>query len=224
MAFQEVTMKLSGWAALACVAVITIACDRGDNANRTASNRDNSVGYSATDRDDTANTTLTQGTSGQAARTSDTGTRSFAEQAMMANVAEIKLGELAQKKAQNAAVKDFAQMMVRDHTKAKNELKQAAKGIDEPKQLDAKHQALSDRLSKLSGAEFDREYMMAMVDGHREVKNMLEDHAKPGATATGTTGKTADNETAVNQWASKTLPAVEQHLQKAEQISSQVSK
>jgi hypothetical protein len=56
------------------------------------------------------------------------------------------------------------------------------------------------------------------------VKNMLEDHAKPGATATGTTGKTADNETAVNQWASKTLPAVEQHLQKAEQISSQVSK
>src|SRR5215208_2375862 len=147
MAFQEVTMKLSGWAALACVAVLTIACDRGDNANRTASNRDNSVGYSATDRDDTANTTLTQGTSGQAARTSDTGTRSFAEQAMMAK-----------------------------------------------------------------------------VDGHREVKNMLEDHAKPGATATGTTGKTADNETAVNQWASKTLPAVEQHLQKAEQISSQVSK
>ena len=167
-----------------------------------------------------------QSANGQTAASADAGAKAFAEQAMMANVAEIKLGELAQKKAQNASVKDFAQMMVRDHTKAKNELKQAAKGVNEPKQLDTKHQMLYDRLNKLSGAEFDREYMMAMVDGHRDVKNMLEEHSKSGTKATGTTGG-ADNakaETAVNQWATKTLPAVEQHLQKAEQISSQVSK
>jgi len=168
-----------------------------------------------------------QSANGQTAASADAGAKAFAEQAMMANVAEIKLGELAQKKAQNASVKDFAQMMVRDHTKAKNELKQAAKGVNEPKQLDTKHQMLYDRLNKLSGAEFDREYMMAMVDGHRDVKNMLEEHSKSGTKATGTTGGAADNakvDTAVNQWASKTLPAVEQHLQKAEQISSQVSK
>jgi predicted outer membrane protein len=84
-----------------------------------------------------------------------------------------------------------------------------------------------DRLSQLRGAEFDREYMKAMVEGHEKVKSMLTDRAKSdrGAVsrnrATGTTGTTGDStqlDTAVNQWASKSLPTVEQHLEKAKQI------
>ena len=95
--------------------------------------------------------------------------------------------------------------------------------VDEPAQLDAKHQALYDRLSTLSGAEFDREYMKAMVEGHREVVDMLDDRAGQSPSATGTSG--TDNsrlDASVNQWASKALPTTKQHLQKAEQISGQL--
>jgi putative membrane protein len=206
---MEVTMKLTGLSALACVAIVSIACDARDNSRyeestATIAERDVEV----------------TGTSGQAARA---GAELFAERAMMANKAEIKLGELAGENAQSAAVKDFARMMVRDHGNGLNSLKEAVKGfnVDEPAQLDAKHQELYDRLSKLNGAEFDREYMKAMVDGHREVVDMLDDRAGQGPSATGTSG--ADNsrlDASVNQWAAKALPTTKTHLQKAEQVNS----
>ena len=152
----------------------------------------------------------------------------FISKALQRGDAELKVAQLASTKAGDASVKEFAEMMVRDHTKAANELKEAVKGsnVDAPPKLDAKHQALYDRLSKLSGAEFDREYTSAMVDGHKEVRGMLDDRVNLSApTATGTTGRPAENsrlDAAVNQWATKTLPAVNQHLQKAEQIQSQL--
>lgn len=225
-------MRLSGWGAMACVAILTMACDGKSRADRynesaTTTSRDTTVSESATAGDDAANTSITAGTSGQVASGQAADARRFAEQAMAANVAEIKLGELAKSHAQSPAVKQFAQMMVTDHTKAENELKQAVKGqgIDEPTQLDAKHQALYDKLSGLKGADFDREYMMAMVNGHREVKDMLDARADQPPSAKGTTGTTSDNsqlDAAVNRWAGKALPTVSHHLQKAEEISNQV--
>ena len=165
--------------------------------------------------------------SGQAARGNDVNAATFTRQAMLANKAEVKLGELAVQKAQNAEVKEFAQMMVKEHTTGLNSLKEAVKGqgVEEPAQLDTKHQALYDRLSKLSGAEFDREYMKAMVDGHREVKSMVETRANRTPTTTGTSGRVSDDsrlDNAVNQWAAKSLPTVTKHLERAEQISSKV--
>lgn len=218
-------MRLSAWGALGCAAVLTIACD-----TRSADRYEDSPtavrdSESTTDRDGLDND-VAIGTSGQATGAADA--RRFAERAMMANKAEVRLGELAGQRAQSASVKEFAQMMVRDHTKGLNDLKEAVKGqgIDEPSQLDAKHQALSDRLSKLSGAEFDRQYMMAMVEGHREVQDMLDDRATQTPAARGTSGgrSTGDSQldVAVNQWASQKLPGVKQHLQKAEQINSQL--
>ena len=93
---------------------------------------------------------------------------------------EVELGQMAQQRATDPEVKQFAEMMVRDHTKAKNELKQAVKGsgIDEPKQLDKKHQALYDMLSQLNGAAFDREYMAAMVDGDDDPVAHLAQHVE----------------------------------------------
>ena len=94
------------------------------------------------------------------------GDTSFAMKAAQANFAEVELGKLAQQKASSDDVKKFAQMMVDDHTKALDDLKSSAgtHNITWPTTLDAKHKKLSDRLSKLSGAAFDREYMQAMVD------------------------------------------------------------
>jgi hypothetical protein len=66
-------------------------------------------------------------------------------------------------------------LIVKDHSQASNELKQIASllQVQPPRQLDQKHRDLADRLSKLQGAEFDREYLNAMVQGHEEVVNKL---------------------------------------------------
>ncbi len=141
------------------------------------------------------------------------------------NAAEIEVGQLASERASNAEVKKYAQMMVNDHTMAGNELKQAVGGhVQVQEQTDQEHRDLLEKLRGMKGMEFDREYMNAMVEGHQEVKTLLEERAEhsTGTSGTATPGGSAVNdaelETAVNQWAAKTLPKVEQHLQQAEQL------
>jgi putative membrane protein len=140
------------------------------------------------------------------------GDSSFAMKAAQANMAEVELGKLAQQKAMSDDVKKFGQMMVEDHTKALDDLKSAAasKNVTWPTTLDAEHKKLSDKLSKLSGAAFDREYMQAMVDGHKKVAADLRKESQSGS----------DSE--LKAWAGKTLPTVEAHLKRAETINKSV--
>ena len=150
---------------------------------------------------------------------------SFAAQAALANMAEIQFGHLAVKKAQNADVKKFAQMMIDDHVKAQRELADAASGagVQWPKQLDDKHKQIHQRLSSLNGDRFDREYMKAMVDGHRDVEAVLAGRADSNARPS---NAKADETLAanVNNWAAKTLPTVRTHLKEAEQVSGELEK
>jgi putative membrane protein len=71
----------------------------------------------------------------------------FMTKAAQGGMAEVELGRLAAAKAQNAEVKQFAQKMVDDHTRANNELKALAgeKNFSMPVRLDAKHQAVMER-------------------------------------------------------------------------------
>jgi putative membrane protein len=140
------------------------------------------------------------------------GESAFAMKAAQANIAEVELGKLAQQKAKSDDVKKFAQMMVDDHSKALDELKSVAgpKSITLPTALDAEHKKLSDRLSKLSGAGFDREYMQAMVDGHRKVAADVRKESKSGA------------DPDLKAWAAKALPTVEAHLKQAETVNRSV--
>jgi putative membrane protein len=97
----------------------------------------------------------------------------FIEKAAMASMAEIQLGQLAVQNAQNPQVKQFAQTMVDEHTKALAALRSAAGSAQLPTSIDKKHQKVHDKLSKLQGAEFDREYMEAMVDAHKDTEKLL---------------------------------------------------
>jgi putative membrane protein len=180
------------------------------------------------------------------------GAHEFVEHMMMDNQAEIQLGNLAAERASNADVKAFGQMMVTDHTKANDELSQIASQLQvtAPAQLDRKHQELQKKLSNLQGAAFDREYVKAMVEGHekdvRELKkkagkqmasNTPSDRPVPDATTgssdpqrsgtetAGTSGTHDDRnaDQAVASWAAKTLPTVEQHLQRARELQKTVS-
>ena len=151
--------------------------------------------------------------------------RAFVEKMGQANIAEVKLGQLAAERAANAQVKQFAGRMVNDHQKANGELKQIASkmAVQLPADLDAKHQELYDRLSKLKGPEFDREYMKAMVDGHQEVLGELERQTGSSERGVGTAGGASQANASVSGWAKNTLPDVRQHLEQAKQIEAKLS-
>ncbi len=138
--------------------------------------------------------------------------KKFVMEAARGGMAEVELGQLAAQKASSSEVKSFGQMMVDDHTKANDELKSLAsgKGITVPTDLDAKSKAQKARLEKLSGEEFDRAYM----------RDMERDHRKDVAEFKRESASGKDQE--LKDWAGKTLPTLEKHLQHAEQTASAV--
>ena len=93
----------------------------------------------------------------------------FLDKAIEANVTEIELGKMAESKAEDPQVKAYGTMMVKDHTKM---LKQLQKDQDTAQSgttmLSLEHRELRDRLSGLSGAEFDNAYMDAMIELHKK--------------------------------------------------------
>ena len=249
-------MKWTELGALACAAMLTVACggDAREDRNDDGVDRSAAVGTSGADTsqsagfdsDNDANDGAAIGTSGQTRTQAEMrhgaggDSRHFAQTIAMHNTAEIQLGQLAVERAQSAEVKQFAQQMIREHTRAGNELKQAVTGenVDlNAGEMDQKHETLMARLRGLRGAEFDREYMKAMVEGHGEVRRLLEmrtgarhdarttrDATPTGTTGTAPGGGAAKVDAAVNQWATKTLPTVQQHLQQAEQIHGKVER
>ena len=128
--------------------------------------------------------------------------RKFVEAAAQGGLAEVQHGNLAAQRATNPQVKQFAQRMVQDHSKANDELKTiaSARGITPPTTMDRKHHRAMEKLGKLNGAEFDREYMKHMVDDHKKDVSLYEKQAK--------SGKDGD----LKSFAAKTLPILQEHL------------
>lgn len=106
--------------------------------------------------------------------------QSFASQAAVIGKAEVELGQLALKNSQDPSVQKFAQRMISDHTNAAKQLKSVAdkQSLALPQTLDPEHQALKAKLTKLKGADFDREYTKAMVDGHEKAVALFESAAQ----------------------------------------------
>lgn len=139
--------------------------------------------------------------------------RTFVKKAAEGGLAEVEFGKLAAERASSQDVKQFGQRMVDDHTKANDQLKQVAseEGVTLPEKLDAKDAATKTRLEKLSGEQFDRAYM----------QDMVRDHTKD-VTEFRTEAKTA-KDPAVKNFASQTLPTLEDHLKQAKSIAPHTS-
>jgi putative membrane protein len=132
--------------------------------------------------------------------------RKFMMTAAMGGMAEVEMARLALERASSETVKQYAQRMLDDHSKANEELMQiaTAKGVTPPTALDAKHMALMNKLRGMSGAEFDRMYMQeAGVKAHSEMEKLFQKEASRGMDAE------------VKAFAAKTLPVVREHLQMA---------
>ncbi|KIA96385.1 membrane protein [Pedobacter kyungheensis] len=133
----------------------------------------------------------------------------FTTQAAVGGMAEVELGKMALEKSSNAKVKEFATMMVKDHGMANTELMAIAKqkNITLPSTVDEEHKQKMDDLSKKTGADFDKAYVDAMVNGHKSTLKLMEDESKDG--------KDAD----LKSFATKTAPIVQSHLVMINKIS-----
>jgi putative membrane protein len=217
--------------ALTLATAMTIACnDRRDSA------ADYTAGGSV-------------GTAGAAEiRSSD---KDFVHDLAIAGMTEVELGRLALEHGMNGDVKNFGQMMIDDHTKAAEKLKAIASqhSITVPAQLDDKHRELRDKLAKLQGADFDREYMNAMVSGHEDVLDKVGSRVDKTTVAEWKTrnadrvgGKTVEvkvkeEATAIlpeksvnaatmslNEWAAEAYPRVHTHLEAAKKLDDMVGR
>ena len=94
--------------------------------------------------------------------------------------AEIELSKMAAERATNPQVKDFARMMVRDHTKAVADLREAAAAanvqLSTTNEAERHHLNMQEALGKLTGRAFDRKYLSTMVGEHEEAVNEIEEN------------------------------------------------
>lgn len=140
--------------------------------------------------------------------------RKFVEEAARGGMAEVEAGKLAQKQAAAAPVKAFAEQMVADHTKANDQLAQIAmtKGIEVPTEADRSHKRSLEKMGKLQGAEFDREYMKTMVADHKKTVSLFEKESKSG------------KDPELKKFAATLLPDLQKHLQMAQTHEQEVKK
>ena len=135
--------------------------------------------------------------------------KKFLKDAAIGGMAKVELGKLAVQKASSDAVKQFAQKMIDDHTKANEEVKQIASkaNISLPDSLDSRHQSRIDKLSKLSGTEFDRAYIKDQLKDHQQDVKEFQNEAENGY------------HEELKTFASKTLPTLQEHLSMAKDLN-----
>ena len=129
------------------------------------------------------------------------------------NLGEIRLAELALKNSENPDVKAFAHMMIKDHSKANDELDQVAKNhnIDFPPAPPAAAYQTSKTMLDLKGAEFDKVYMGEVVTDHT---NDLAAYKKAK-------GEVTDH--LLKEYVDGTEPIVAEHLKKAKEIDDKLT-
>lgn len=150
-----------------------------------------------------AGTAIAQPDAGGAFAAQAPSAQDFAQMAAMSDMFEIESSNIALKKVKSGPVRDFAQMMVADHTKSSQALKEAVttsgQSLGMPASLDATRQSQLAVLNRLEGQEFEREYMNQQMAAHRQALEMLKTYAASGDTAE------------LRQFAQSTIPAVQKH-------------
>jgi putative membrane protein len=172
----------------------------------------------------------------------------FVRDVALKNMAEVELSRLALEKATNPDIKSFAQRMIDDHGAAGHNLQSVVSGqrIEWPVQLDDKHRKTVDELAKKQSANFDRDYVETMVEGHQDLAAKLESRLDVQSLAdwkTAAAGRSdsqalpeptiamrdvqvrpnkSDNEVTmkINQWAADTYPVAQKHLDTARTLKT----
>lgn len=127
----------------------------------------------------------------------------FAATMAKSDMYEIAAANVALDAAEEGKVREFAQMMIADHTKSTEALKAAVAASGEnlamPTELDAEQRERIDNLRSNTGARFDREYLSQQLAAHSKTLALLK--------AYGANGDTAE----LRQFAQATIPTVQNH-------------
>lgn len=138
-------------------------------------------------------------------------TASFVRRVASSDMMEIAISRLAQDKG-GQGEKSFAATMIKDHTKASDELKSLVAdmgaGLNLPTALGPKDQETVDRLAKLTGARFDNQFKATQIQAHKVAISAFRAYARGGDNA------------GLKAWAVKTLPTLEHHLKMAQQLTA----
>ena len=143
----------------------------------------------------------------------DKAAQTFITKAVQGNLAEVSMGQLAQKQGDSAEVKSFGQQLVADHSAANQKATAVAGqlGVKAPSEPSKKQMADHHKLMKLSGAAFDRQFATMMNADH---KKAIADYKKAAKM----------KNDAVAGYATESLPVLEKHLQTAQAFSKAAGK
>ena len=132
----------------------------------------------------------------------------FMTTAARGGLAEVQMGQLAQRNGRSAAVKQFGQQMVSHHGRSNQEMIALAqqKQITPPSTMGAEHQRIYDDLAKLRGSAFDRAYAQAMVRDHQEDLRAYQAEAQNGT------------DPDVKAFAARHVPILQEHLRMAQRL------
>ncbi len=208
-------MKKFSLASLIIGAIMFSAC----NGNTTNSAKTDSTTTTSMMSGDTSNAnamnnnTMASGDSTNMSSTAITDDiREFSQKAATGGMMEVELGNIAQKNSSTQQIKDFGKMMVDDHSKANQQLKDLAsvKNISLPTMVTSDQQKDIDKLSQKKGADFDKAYVSMMVDDHKkDIKEFKDAQDK---------AKDAD----VKNFISNTLPVLQKHLDAIQAIDKKM--
>jgi putative membrane protein len=136
----------------------------------------------------------------------------FMMKAAQMHLAEIDMARIVMQKSQNPDVKDFANMIQSDHTNALEDLTDLMrdKGMSQPNMLGPEAKMDIEKMTALSGAEMDREFVNTMVSDHQKAIEMFRDHAN--------IAQSPD----VRKYAEDLIPKLEMHLDKAQKLQSKL--
>jgi putative membrane protein len=142
----------------------------------------------------------------------DESTTNFLVDAADGGMMEVQMGQVAAQKGNNAAVKAYGNMMVKDHTAANDKVKALAaqRNVTLPMAVSDAHQKDIDDLNKKTGRDFDKMYINEMVDDHDHDISMFE--------------KAADkvNDTEVKAFINNTLPTLRMHRDSIKAIQKRI--
>jgi len=155
----------------------------------------------AQDRNQTSNNQLTQQE------------KTFLNEAAINNMAEIQSGNMAQQKGQNSQVQDYGRMLVTDHQQNQDRLQALASrfNITLPTSVDSQHQQQMSQMQALNGQQFDRKFAAQEIMDHQKAIQQFQRMANSAT------------DPDVKQYASETVPVLQQHLQRARQFQSMPS-
>ncbi len=134
----------------------------------------------------------------------------FVDEASAKGIAEIETAKMALDKGMSEDVKQFAQMMIDDHTKANQELAQLAqaKDLEMSDEATLMDKAKAMILKLRDGENFDEAYANNQVVAHEQTIEMYQDYMEGGENAD------------LKQFAQKTLPKLEEHLKQAKDLQA----